>query len=128
MPRTSKNSKSPPQPTWNGVPFIPRILYDSQLLGGGDMNLLLTTRDVYRFANKINLYIHVMAGTFDNTIELCDHLRTSNIRCTAIGNAGPGNYSTLDPNPARAGKPRTLELNAQDNNLQLAKDDNVFTW
>lgn len=103
------------RPTWNGVPFVPRWLYDSGAAEGvdptaGDNWVAYFTAhglDPLFDSKAINLYIHINSGTYDNHIRLADHLAERGIAGVAVGNAFANN---------------TLPQWGDDNNLRYVID------
>ena len=87
MAVAGRNSKG--QVTINGVPRFILGLYDSGFHGvnASDMAGHIANHTLSRFKDKINVYLHMMSGTVDNTLRLCDLLDPLNMHVIAVGNS-----------------------------------------
>jgi hypothetical protein len=76
--------------TIDGSPIFVRGIYDSGLEGAGgsqDMAGHVVVRNLARFTDKLNFYINLYTGTFDNGLRLADALDPLHMYTLAIGNA-----------------------------------------
>jgi hypothetical protein len=87
MANVGKNALG--QITINGVAKQMRGIYDAGFGPGGgqDMAGEIAQRNLARYTNKLNLYLHIQSGTFGNALRICDALEPLNMYTLAIANA-----------------------------------------